>query len=60
MSTESREQADSFRPADEKNKHYYDCSLCHEEHLVDDDADAFKCPNVPEHKPDTVLFVPNE
>lgn len=57
MSTESREESDNFRQADKENHHWYDCDLCEEDHLVDDDADAFKCPNVPEYKPNAILFV---
>lgn len=60
MTTESRERADAFRQAEKENHHWYDCSLCPEEHLVDDDAGAFRCPNVPDHKPNAILFHPNE
>ena len=60
MTTESRERAEGFRQAEKKNHHWYNCQLCPKEHLVDDDADVFRCPNVPEHKPDVILFHPNE
>ena len=59
MTTESRERAEAFRPAEKENHHWYDCHLCNETHLVDDDADAFKCPNVVEG-PSSILFHPNE
>ena len=60
MTTESRERADSFRNAEKDNYHWYDCQLCSEEHLVNDDVSAFMCPNVPDHKPSGILFHPNE
>jgi len=60
MTTKSRERADSFRPAEKENHHWYDCGLCDEDHLVDDDAGAFFCPNVPDGRPNGIVFHPNK
>jgi hypothetical protein len=57
MTTESREEASGFQDAEKENHHWYDCPLCDEEHLVDDDADTFKCPNVPDGEANYVLFI---
>lgn len=57
MSNENRDESDRFRQADKENHRWYDCNLCEEEHLVSDDDGALVCPNVPDNKPSTILFV---
>lgn len=61
MTTESRERADRFYDCELENKHVYDCQLCEHCHIVDDDADAFKCP-IKELRggASTILFHPNK
>jgi hypothetical protein len=61
MTTESRERADGFYQCELENKHVYDCQLCENYHIVDDDTDAFICP-IAELKgePPAIMFHPNE
>lgn len=61
MTTESRERADAFYQCEIENHHVYDCPLCDQYHVVDDDADAFRCPYAEmAEKSSAVQFHPNE
>lgn len=61
MSTESREKSQNFVDCEVDNHHVYDCGICDRYHVVEDDAEAFKCPYAEmAGKPSAVLIHPNE
>lgn len=61
MTTESRERAEKFYDCEIENHHVYDCDLCSQYHVIDDDADAFICPYAKlEGKRPAIIFHPNE
>jgi hypothetical protein len=61
VTTESRERAVNFYQCEIDNHHVYDCSLCDQYHVVEDNADAFKCPYAEmAEKPSLIMFHPNE